>query len=88
MRSGSLNEKKGQSFLKWVWRWSPSERKLRIVRFIRWVGVVGDGKGHSTMHTLSLAPAIYRVERGGHDFALTLLGVRYHWQRRWGGKHV
>ena len=77
-----------RTFFKWVGTWSPKERKLRLFRIVRWVGNIGDGKGHSTMYTLSLVPAIWRVERSFADIAVTLAGVRFHWQRAWGGRHV
>ena len=77
-----------RTFFRWIGTRSKRERKFRLVRCIRWVGTVGDGRGHSTMHTLALVPSWWRVESAYEDFALTVAGVRYHWQRSYGGKHV
>lgn len=79
---------KSKLFFKWVGRWSPREKRLRIFRLIRWVGTVGDGKGHSTMLSLALAPVLYRIEKAWNNFSITVLGLRFHWQRSWGGRHV
>lgn len=75
-------------FFRWIGRWSPQERRLRLFRFVRWTGVVGDGRGHSTMYTLALTPVFFRVERAYNDLAFTIVGVRFHRQRSFGGKHV
>jgi hypothetical protein len=73
--------------IRWIGTWSPSERKMRLLRLIRNVEPVGFG-GHSSQYTLSLVPALWRIERSFADFALTVCGVRFHWGRSYGGRYV
>ena len=76
-----------RTFTRWVGTSSKSERKLRLFRIVRWMEPVGNG-GYSTMLSVALVPRWFRVWADGADWCITLLGVRLHWQRSWGGRHV
>lgn len=78
---------------RWVWRYDPTIKLLRIVRFIWEVGQCGDGNGYSNKLSvgLYLKPKLFgRDGIFGYDSALwarsvTLFGVRFHYMRSYGG---
>jgi hypothetical protein len=74
---------------KWVSRYDPSARLLRLCRWM-WVrGEVGTDKGgYSTKLSLALHPTIFRVSRARDGWMVTVLGVRLHKQRSYGGIYV
>jgi hypothetical protein len=70
------------------------DRRNRIYRLFRvmWIrGRVGDGKGYSVKFSVALEPRIVSVRRNAihwPDVIVTILGVRIHYQRSYGGLHV
>lgn len=73
--------------LKWVFRRDQPQRFYRVVRLL-WVrGKVGDGTGYSAKLSIALDASIFRgVERDSKtDWRLTVLGVRLHYNRSYGG---
>lgn len=74
--------------LKPIMTWSPSERKLRLVRLIWERGTVGDGKGYSAFFSLALMPRLFLVERTFFKFRVVILGISLHWRRSYGGRFV
>jgi hypothetical protein len=71
-----------------VMRYSPNERMLRLCRLIWERGIVGDGQGYSAMLSLALRPALFHVRKEWDGWRFTLLGVRLHFKRSWGGRLV
>ncbi len=71
-----------------VMRFDPSNQTLRVGRVMWQRGKVGDGQGYSASLTLGLRPAVFRWERGNTGWLLTVLGVRVHLDRSYGGVHV
>lgn len=71
--------------VKWVGRWDPCSRLLRLARLMWTRGTVGDGRGYSAKLTLALRPALFAVRREWQSVAVTLLGVQVHYQRAYGG---
>lgn len=73
---------------KWVGSWDSQSRNLRLFR-VMWVrGRVGDGKGYSVKLSVALRPTLFAVRREFEALRVTLLGVRVHYQRSYGGLHV
>lgn len=73
-------------FLKWVGRWSPDERMLRVARLVWRRGEgPGFGKGFCAKLSLALRPKLIGFSRGWHEFEFTVFGVRVHYQRSYGG---
>lgn len=74
--------------LRWVLRYSPPERLLRIARIVGTVGQVGGG-GYSYKLSLgfALSPIWYRVRfrRELYGWILTVFGLRIHWRKSYGG---
>lgn len=70
-----------------VWRYSRSEKMIRLFRVFRHVGRVGDGVGFSEMVSLAVVPCLLRHEREMRGWCLTILGLRVHYQKDFGGKH-
>lgn len=71
-----------------VMRYDSSQRKIRLFRVIRNVGVVGDGKGFSQKHAFALRLKLFGFWRGLDEWRLTLLGVEYHNVKSFGGRFV
>lgn len=67
-----------------VCRWSATEKLLRLVRVVWARGHVGFG-GYSAKVSLGLTPKLFHFRRGWNEFHLTLLGVRLHYLRSYGG---
>lgn len=73
-------------FLKWVGRWSPRERMLRLCRLVWRRGEPGrPGGGYSAKLSLAVVPSLFRFTTEFHGWAVTLLGLRVHYQRSYGG---
>jgi hypothetical protein len=71
--------------LKTVFRWDRAARLLRLCRLNRTVGRVGDGKGYSSKTSLALTPRLFSFRRDFGEWILTVLGVRLHHVRSYGG---
>lgn len=70
---------------KWVGRYDPTMRMLRLCRWV-WVrGTVGDGNGYSAKFSIALWPSAFHAARSFDGWAVTVLGVRLHLQRSYGG---
>lgn len=70
---------------KFIGRYSPPERLLRLARFVWQTGKVGDGSGYSSKFTLGLRPALFGFRREWDGWLLTVCGLRLHYQRSYGG---
>lgn len=74
--------------IKFVNRYSPTERIYRLFR-IMWVrGTVGDGRGYSAKLTFAITPDLFRFRFLGADLYLVFLFVRIHYERSYGGTHA
>lgn len=60
----------------------------RLFALTRVVGKVGDGNGFSERYSLGLARCMFHVERGFYDFRFILFGLKFHWNRSYGGIHA
>ena len=75
-----------------VCRWDEQARLLRVFRVMWQRGKVSDGKGYSAKFSFALWLSKYgllrfqREEGGGTLFSL--LGLRFHYERSYGGIHV
>ena len=70
---------------KFVMRYSPPERLLRLFRLVwRW-GCVGDGVGYSAKLSFGLTPTIFGAQKEFGGWRVIFLGLRVHLQRSWGG---
>ncbi len=69
-------------------RLSPRERIFRLFRVVWTRGAVGDGSGCSSKLSVALAPRLARFDREFNGWFLTILGVRIHKQRSFGGIHT
>ena len=59
---------------------------FRLFRILWSKGVVGDGKGYSAKFSLALTKKFFKYERLSiYDIELTLLGLRFHYKRAYGG---
>lgn len=61
----------------------------RVFRICRWIwerGVVGDGNGYSAKLSLGLEPRVFRWERSSNSCRVTILGLRLHYRRAYGGR--
>ena len=83
---------------------TPSGRDLRFKRVMRWDtgflcyrlcrvmwerGTVGDGKGYSVKLSIALGPKIISWRWwDGREIEATVLGLRLHYQRSYGGRYV
>lgn len=74
--------------LKWVGTWSRRERKLRLFRLLWTRGRVGTGGGYSNALSVGLVLRLFRVGSEYNGWSITLLGVRVHRQRSYGGIFV
>jgi hypothetical protein len=73
---------------RWVGKLDIQGRILRLFR-VMWIrGTVGDGHGYSAKLSLALRPALFGFHREWQQFFVTVLGVRVHFQRSYGGIHV
>jgi len=74
---------------KWVGRYDPRARMLRVCRVMWERGTVGDGKGYSAKLSLALRPVIFGWKRTSYpEWMLTVAGIRIHYQRAYGGIQV
>lgn len=73
---------------RWIGRYDPHGRVLRIARLVWQRGVVGDGDGYSTKLTVALRPSLFSFRGQRDDWCLTLAGLRLHLRRAYGGFHV
>lgn len=71
--------------LKTVMTWDPRLRRVRLFRFLWTHGVVGDGRGYSAMLSITLQPRLFVFEREYFGWALTVLGLRLHHLKAFGG---
>jgi hypothetical protein len=65
------------------------DRRSNLVRLFRVMwdrGTVGDGKGYSNQFSVALRPAWFRWHRETDHWFVTVLGVRFHYARSWGGR--
>lgn len=73
-------------FIKYVGRWSPQERMLRLARIVWSRGEgPGTGKGYCAKLSLALRPRLLQLHFEQDGWALTLCGVRVHYMRSYGG---
>lgn len=74
--------------LKRVFRYDPTARLYRLFR-ATWIrGTVGDGKGYSCKFSAALRLRLFQFHRELDGWLLTLLGVRIHFERSYGGIHA
>jgi len=71
-----------------VMRWDKYARIFRLGRFLWTVGKVGDGKGYSNKLSIALTPKLFRWKMERNEWFLTVLGIRFHRQRAYGGRIV
>lgn len=74
--------------IKWVMRADPMMPIFRICRVMWNKGIVGDGNGYSAKLTVGIRPKIFQWNKGSYEWALTLLCVRIHHRRSYGGRFV
>jgi len=74
--------------LRWIFRVDTIQRFLRVARVVWERGTVGDGAGYSAKLSFALDPQMFRwFERdAATDWRFTLLGVRVHYCRSYGGR--
>lgn len=73
-------------FAKLFCTWDSRAKLLRIGRLVWKRGDgPGFGKGWCSKLSLALTPRVARFDRAWHEWAVTLLGVRIHYQRSYGG---
>ena len=65
--------------------YSPQERLFRLIVFKWNVGVPGDGKGHSNKLSFAISPYFFKFDKELWGWCLTLLFLRIHKKRAWGG---
>lgn len=70
---------------RFIGRWSPPERLLRLARFVWKRGKPGDGKGYSAKFTVGLTPRLLSGKREWDGWILTVCGIRLHYMRSYGG---
>lgn len=66
-------------------RYDDDMRMVRLGRIVWQRGAVGDGNGYSAKVSLALWPKLFRLERGFHEVSVTVLGVRLHFAKSYGG---
>jgi hypothetical protein len=64
-----------------VMRFDEIQRHFRLFRVMWEVGTVGDGKGYSAKLAVGIMPKFFHREGG----RLTILGLRVHYCRSFGG---
>lgn len=63
--------------------------RVRLFRVMWQRGVVGDGKGYSCAFSVGLYPRVACWRREPRDeWRLWLCGIRFHFERSFGGVHV
>lgn len=82
---GSYFPNRTNPFVKLFCRWDSDCKLLRLGRIVWHRGKVGDGKGYSAKLSLALSPRLFKVRREYESLSVTLLGVRLHYQRSFGG---
>jgi len=70
-----------------VLRYSPPERLLRVFRVIWECGEPGLG-GYSAKFSVGVKPSLFGFSSEFGGWCLTLLGVRLHYARAYGGRFV
>lgn len=71
--------------IKRVMRWDDTIRTLRLCRVMWERGTVGDGQGYSSKLSFALTPKLFRWEREWAGWIVTILGIRIHHKRSYGG---
>lgn len=72
--------------IKRVMRYDPTQKKLRLFRFLWRHGTPGlPGGGYSAKLSVSLVPRIFGWARGWHEWRITLAGVQLHHLKAFGG---
>ena len=70
--------------VKFVGRKAPGIYRLFRVMWCK--GKVGDGRGYSAKLSFAFVPWIFNVRRDWHEFECTVLGLRVHYKRSYGGR--
>lgn len=70
-----------------IFRYDPDNQLLRLLRMTWQRETVGDGKGYSAKFTLGLRPCLFSFRREYGGWLLTILGLRLHYDRSFGGIH-
>lgn len=84
MHIGKKPPFQGRLFGKVLLTWAPDERVLRIGRICWQRGRMMHG-GYSAKFSLALTPRLFSWHKGYYSYVLTLLGVRLHYMRSYGG---
>lgn len=71
--------------LKIVNRYAPTERTYRLCRFLWERGTRGERGWYSAKFSVALRPSLFHFGTGYGEWFLTVLGVRMHYQRAYGG---
>jgi hypothetical protein len=61
---------------------------FRVARAVWQRGVVGDGRGYSSSVSLALRPSLFSWRKEWNGWILTIVGVRLHYRRDYGGVQV
>jgi hypothetical protein len=73
---------------KWVGTWEERTRVLRLFRVTWTRGTVGDGNSYSAKFSVALRPVLFSVRQEWQSVCVTVLGLRVHFQRSYGGIFV
>ncbi len=72
-----------------IFRLDTIQRHYRLWRIMWERGEPGDGQGYSVKVAIGLAKAWWRTESlGSYDRMVTMLGLRLHYSRSYGGRFV
>lgn len=71
--------------IRFIGRFSRPEKMLRLFCAVKNVGKVGDGVGFSRKTTLAIVPRIFAFRREREGWKLTILGIRIHRVKSFGG---
>jgi hypothetical protein len=71
--------------IKSVLTYDSSCKRLRLFRCLWQYGIVGDGEGFSVALSCALTPQMFCLERAWSSIAVSLFGIRLHYQRSYGG---
>lgn len=71
--------------MKAVLRTDPNAMLFRLFRWTWNRGQVGDGKGYSCKLSVALAPRLFGFRREHEGWILTMLGIRVHFAKSYGG---
>ena len=66
----------------------PYAARVNLFRIFWTSGDVGDGKGYSAKLSLGLCPSLFRWQSDFNEWCLTMLGIRVHKKRSYGGVMV